>query len=314
MKKLFLKSMVAAAVVGVAVAISSVAAFAATQTVTWSYETDTSTVPDEFGFKTANGDSTLNKTDTMGKSRTGLFAEKIFDNGTNGCFANKTAYDINGCTTADFYKKDGTQLTKKYVGFTPTKTGTIKFYVAANQSGAIEMIFRIYACTASDTEGQYILDEQLLTADLPARDDADSPIEAIAFDVTADTRYYLYGNNGGTDLFQMVFTYDDGKDDTSTIADTVTAIGSDYYAVDSTNKATYIIHAVTADEMKYATLALEGKSGAVAPTTEVYTSVEFADGSTLSASDINADAIYAVKVTGTDGAAPTATFNWIESK
>ena len=97
-----------------------------------------------------------------------------------------------------------------------------------------------------------------------------------------------------------------------TIADTKATAGTDFCALDTANGNTYIIHPVSSSEMDYTKIALVGKKGNVAASDTVYTSIKFEDGSILNASDFNnADYIYAVLVTGTEGAAPTKTFKWV---
>ena len=97
-----------------------------------------------------------------------------------------------------------------------------------------------------------------------------------------------------------------------TIADTKAAAGTDFCALDTANGNTYIIHPVSSSEMDYTKIALVGKNGNVAASDTVYTSIKFEDGSILNASDFNnAEYIYAVLVTGTEGAAPTNTFEWV---
>ena len=99
------------------------------------------------------------------------------------------------------------------------------------------------------------------------------------------------------------------------IADTLVASpkGGDYYCIDATS--TYIIHPVSETELEYTSLAMSKGGAAVeaTKTTEVYTSVQFADGSTVSAEDCGATYIYAVQVTGTNGAAPTTKYVWVDA-
>jgi hypothetical protein len=320
MKKVILKSMVAAAVVGVAVAISSVAAFAATsvynfEKVTngtyseWSSSDPTNVIKDDtdLTFSTANA-NTITAVGTLQPVLRTYY--NVSESNKNYLSVAPTEGTLADTTLqAALYSYKG-NANKEFIKISDVSKGD-----------TIEVYF--FGCDGKGASGKAT---SIVLTDAAGGTTTKSISKTATDDnyVSSNTSAYVSYVSTGTGDFTISSGADGNRigvtaivitsNSSSTIADTVTAIGSDYYAVDSTNKATYIIHAVTSDEMKYATLALEGKSGAVAPTTEVYTSVEFADGSTLSASDINADAIYAVKVTGTDGAAPTATFNWIESK
>jgi hypothetical protein len=288
MKKTFLKSMVATAIVGVTVALGSVVAFAAES---WSADSLTAT-------------SSIK--DTSIKLSDNFTYAPLFDSSNNAkSKVTSNSKDFtDGAAFAQRLQVGGKSSLSKGTGvftFTAPTAGTLTIYAVTGSNGEARTV-ELY--NASGTE--------LKTwTSGPVEDGYE--YEPFTYTVEAGT-YTIAGSSGAVNFYGMSFVSDSDK-----IADTVAKAASDYYAID-TVKATYIIHAVTADELKYSSLALKGKDDAegnpvnVAATTEVYKSIEFADGSVLNASDIGADAIYAVKVTGAAGAAPTASFTWVDAK
>lgn len=182
MKKTFLKSVVAAVVVTTAVALSSVAAFAAT----------TMWVPNDDGADTApaslgmvyDSSSTL----TMSSSRTGYFKDAIFADGT-GKFASKSGINIQSGVS-------GLPDTKS-IAITPDENGTVSLYIArqSSDSGAAISLFNATVDGTTYTKGEQIGS----TITSGGRSTAD--IEAITFDVVGGNSYLIYSNNSGAALF-----------------------------------------------------------------------------------------------------------------
>jgi hypothetical protein len=288
MKKTFLKSMVATAIVGVTVALGSVVAFAAES---WS----------------ADSLEVATLTATSVKLSDNFTFSPLFSKDTA-----KSSVDENSKTFTD-----GASFTQRVKVGGTTKGDSGVFTFTAPTAGTLT----IYAVTGSNSAARTV---ELYNASGTALETWTSgPIasastydyEPFTYTVEAGATYTIGCSAGAVNFYGMSFVSDSDK-----IADTVAKAASDYYAID-TVKATYIIHAVTADELKYSSLALktkevdeDGNAVNAAATTEVYKSIEFADGSVLNASDIGADAIYAVKVTGAAGAAPTASFTWVDAK
>ncbi len=104
----------------------------------------------------------------------------------------------------------------------------------------------------------------------------------------------------------------------SNIASTKKQVPSDdddYYAVDAANSNTYIIHTISAADAAAATTLALKDAPSTTSTNTVYAAVKFADGSQINASDFGADTyIYAVRVTGTEGAAPKSAIEWVTAE
>ncbi len=188
---------------------------------------------------------------------------------------------------------------KRAISFIPTSDGSIYFYAMAGGSSGSRYL-KLENENGTETSESVVLNS--------------SDVTEVKFDVKANTTYYVYAQGNSVNIYYIGSTVDLKSFDTETveIASTKAAIGTDFYAVDTANGNTYIIHPVQAEEMDYTKLALQAIEGTVAPTDTVYTSIEFSDGSKLNASDFNgAKAIYAVLVTGTNGEAPSKTFSWV---
>lgn len=289
MKKTFFKSIVAAAVVGAAVALSSVAAFAAEYT----FNANDLTTGDITSTITAGTDNFFTIKATAETDSKGKLSQQFTVDGNNKTGpVTKTAYTqrikSNGVGTVDY----------RCITFTVNSKASVLVEGMSSKSGETRDLALVNCNDTATILGTFSNDGKA--------------IGSYTFNITEAGSYCLYPSVNGFNIYGIVVKTDDG----STIASTATQIGTtgDYYAVDTANGATYIIHSVTADEMAYESLSLQAISGTVAPTTTVYSSVEFADDSVLKAEDIGAEAIYAVKVTGTEGAAPTATsFTWVNA-
>lgn len=179
MKKTFLKSVVATAVVTAAVALSSVAAFAATTM--WVPNDDGTTAPECFGMVYDSS-----KVLEMTASRKGTFKDAIFADGT-GAVASKKGINIQSGAA-------GLTDTKS-IAITPNENGTISLYIARQSSNSGAQI-RLYN---AETE-TYALGEQIGENIMSGgRDTLD--MEAITFDVVGGNSYVIYSNNSGTGLF-----------------------------------------------------------------------------------------------------------------
>ena len=93
-----------------------------------------------------------------------------------------------------------------------------------------------------------------------------------------------------------------GETETSTIASTVKQMGNyDYYALDMTGKYVYIIHPVkktddgysTADKLVLYPSGAQSSSDKLLETSEIYETIQFAEGDTISISDLSSDEDYA---------------------
>ncbi len=322
MKKSFFKSIVAVAVVGAAVALSSVATFAATNVYNfanvengtyseWTSSNPTNMITEdtELKFSTANA-NTITAIGTLQPTlRTYYNVEESSKNYLTVPPSEGTLKDTP--LQAALYSYKGNASKDMIVISNVSEGDTIEVYY--------------FGCDGKGATGK--------TTEIVLTDAAGGTVTGTTSNTGTDENYvssntcaYIKYVSTGTGDFKIssgpaknrfgVTAIVITTNDSSNIASTATQIGTtgDYYAVDATNGTTYIIHSVTADEMAYDSLSLQAISGTVAPTTKVYSSVEFADGSTLTADSIGATAIYAVKVTGTEGAAPTATsFTWVNA-
>jgi hypothetical protein len=295
MKKTFLKTLVATAIVGATVALSSALAFAGS--ITWNYE-DTATVPAEFGFVDADGASTLNATATAGTSRKGYFTENIFSDGT-GKIAGHTGYDPNKNVATDLHKANEGRdaLTTKYAGFTPTKTGTIKFYIISNNSSDKDDAIRFYHANTDEkvAAGHYVIGDQIGDVHaLKNRDYETAGVDAIELPVTAGNRYVLYGNTS-TILVRMQFDYDDDDTETSEVGLTTVTNGAVYV----TDTDTYVIAGVSKDDINNGDVVnVTIGNTVVSAGSTVYQNVDINDTTTVTNTQVGADYIVAVKVAG----------------
>lgn len=117
-----------------------------------------------------------------------------------------------------------------------------------------------------------------------------------AKNLEADTVYNIYSDSSGTStrIQQVIVEYSDKISDGAT-----DVAGSQLsYAIDTTNNATYIIYGLTDEDLKKDTLTLKlGTQNDV--TTEVYKTIEFAEGDTITAGEGDYAAyaaLYAVKI------------------
>ncbi|MBQ8940778.1 MAG: hypothetical protein IJ062_03000 [Firmicutes bacterium] len=314
-KSFFTKAIVAVGVMISAMAMSGVCAWA--NTVTWSYQSDTTTVPSEFGFS-LNNISTLNTTTTADKSRKGTFTEAIFTttDGTTGCIAKQTGYNLNTNTNNYMIKDDGTAYaTSKYAFFSPTKSGTIKFYIFSNNSSTKADGLRFYnaeireeASEAGAAAGTVKLGTQIGdNIELKHRDYVENNFtqDAIELEVTAGNKYVIYGNTACI-LYKMALEYEDEATlisetldpiDGLTVNDDLTC-SAEYAKVDGTH---YLVLDFTKNEALAAANALTYSVTGQNPITinTLYTGVQFdADGDDAIGNDDHL--YYAFKFTDED--------------
>ncbi|GEM_PF-6022968 len=121
---------------------------------------------------------------------------------------------------------------------------------------------------------------------------------------------YSSGKDRGARVFSVTFS----EPTTSTIASTQKLVGGDYFYTDGSN--TYVVHPVSSAEMDYTALIADGVADT--KTSTVYTTIEFPDKSTVSVdksanstTNVEASALYAFLMTGTQGQIPSSsTINW----
>lgn len=136
-------------------------------------------------------------------------------------------------------------------------------------------------------------------ASAPEKQDGGSNLPVLHFtasDLEADTVYSIYSTSSGTStrIQQIIVEYSDK------ISDGATDAGSQLsYAIDTANNATYIIYGLTDADLKNDKLTLTLGSQ-TDETTEVYTTIQFAEGDTITAGEGDYAAyaaLYAVKIT-----------------
>ncbi len=225
---------------------------------------------------------------------------KVVNNGTvSGNYLKMRANDTS-VYALETSKQEGGNLE-----FTTSQKFDVIITCSSNGANTSDIVLRktsgdtnvgdVYTCSTSDIHSAYVVKN----------------LEAGTYQILSP-KSGKGGNNTsrGVRLYTVEFT-EVGEAKT---ANTAAPVGSDYSAVDTVNGNTYIIHPITEGEMAKSTLSLANAGGTAIANTDTdtaYTAVQFADESILNASDIGADTIFAICVTGTNGATPKAKFTWI---
>ena len=134
--------------------------------------------------------------------------------------------------------------------------------------------------------------------------DTSTPFVSFAKDGTTDYKVTQIAFNTKSDIpFTISEITATGETSTaSTIASTVKQMDNyDYYALDMTGKFVYIIHPVKKTDVGYSTAdklvlypsGAQSSSDKLLETSEIYETIQFAEGDTLSISDLSSDKDYA---------------------
>ncbi len=308
MRKSFLtKAVVAVGVMVSAMAMSSVYAWAGTTD--WlSFDSDGNYVApaEEFGFTFSSTTK-----ETFSNSRTGEFTDKIFSGKTTGATKGQSGFDINANTDTS---NEGLSLDKS-ISCKPTKSGTIKLYIARDGSTAGSDdnsvkdntgSIRTYEVLQKD-DGSYYRASDTIHGYKLYSGRTETNIPAIPLTVEAGKSYTIYANNNHALLMGATFEY---EDEATLVSDSLAEIKdlsanglnckAKYAKVDGTH---YLVLDFTKnDALKNASALTYSVSGQTDKTiSELYTGVQFdADGKDVLSAENHL--YYAFKFTDTNNA------------
>lgn len=189
MKKTFLKSVAAAAVVTVAVALSSVAAFAGEYL--WIYEDEPTAMPAIMGL---DSQIDLSLSTNMSTSRTATFSTPIFNNGESAAIAGH-----NGFNFRDNGSDSNSVMYRSFV-VTPTADVDLALYLARTSSTDGGEV-RFYELTKNE-DGTYTRPSDPTSTFAPGGN-ATTGISPMEVSLTAGHTYSFYANNSNIGLFAM---------------------------------------------------------------------------------------------------------------
>ncbi len=303
MRKSLLKSLVATAVVGATMAITSVAAMA--DGANYAYSGNDSAAPttgqvlvsNEYGTVTAYDEyktaitKAYFKQQNANPSKIHKFAAKGFS--TNGL---NTSLTVTDGTNASY------RMVFKYVA---QKDSVLRVDLSLNDGKGIYVLKDLNVEAGEDSKGNKIDVGTATQVYGYANDTGDKIYSTYSYYIPANSTVYFAGQGTDIPIYGI---------DVTSVAGTAEAVGEtddQFVVTDASSDSTYIVHKVTDTELAANSLSLEGATGGkVATTDTVYSSVKFADGSAIEAA--NGSYLYAVQVTGTGAHAPTATsFTWV---
>jgi hypothetical protein len=269
MKKTFLKTLVATAIVGATVALSSALAFAATYT-----------------FDADDYSTTGDITSTIKVGTDNFFT-------VNATSSKKWGVDDSGAKSVGLtgahtrrFKTGGTiDSAGRNIEFTVDKNATV---VVECLSGSSSDARPLILC--KDSAGKTNASK---TASVPGKVLGGKSTYFVAWTIEETGTYYIGSGDSGMNIYSITVETEDTAKSSLTVSNgAVYTIGSD----------SYIIAAVSEDEAKDATaltISLGNDGKEIASSDTVYESVVI-DGKTINASDVNGDYLYAVKVSGAD--------------
>ena len=288
MRKSLLKTVAATAIVGVTMALSSVAAWAKT------YELNV-------GNLTA-GDITENTSVGTDSFFTLLAKDGQKDSKYNQHMTiEEKSKSCEGITYTKQLKTNGTpDFTNEFraIRFTVDKPSTVTIVASSGKSGKTRHV-QLYS-----NDGKPI--ENAATA-------VGDSLSSGKISITEQGTYSIASSKTDSSTGSINIFYIKVETTAESAADITSesAPAGDRYAVDAA--ASYIIHTVTSDELAYASLAMAPTSGdaiAATKTTSVYSSVKFPDGSVITAPE--GSYLYAVKVNKTT-APSAASYKWVNA-